>query len=359
MLMPNTHKYSYVMRPLSLAVLLSALQFSRAINVYLNPQPTFLRSSMSPQYASGALSRHLGLETFEPFLDASSSQYNEESFVGKGVNNALLLTMDEHDAKAVLPPSYRPSFQLPSTPVDSLSSVISTYLHRAPHSFASIYDDGVSRQLKDVNSLSTFFESAEAPSFAALELTKFSNLREMYGSTSDEYAKSADEIRHFLEHAYENHRGLHIALLTFSTSAFSLGKREPQVSQFPVPVNHSPPQQPIGSVSTCFTTLETCTNTTNSCSGRGQCFEANKSGRTCFVCVCGATKMGEGSKVKTDTWAGQSCERKDVSGPFVLLTGTVIVLILLIFGSISLLSSVGDNELPSTLLATAVHVKKD
>lgn len=42
-----------------------------------------------------------------------------------------------------------------------------------------------------------------------------------------------------------------------------------------------------------------------------------------------------------------------------LLTGTVLVMILLVSGSIVLLSSVGDHQLPSTLLATAVHAKKE
>lgn len=40
--------------------------------------------------------------------------------------------------------------------------------------------------------------------------------------------------------------------------------------------------------------------------------------------------------------------------PFVLITGTVIGLILLIFGSVSLLYGIGDHELPSVLLGGAV-----
>lgn len=39
--------------------------------------------------------------------------------------------------------------------------------------------------------------------------------------------------------------------------------------------------------------------------------------------------------------------------PFVLITGTVIGLILLIFGSVALLYGIGEHELPSTLLAGA------
>lgn len=47
------------------------------------------------------------------------------------------------------------------------------------------------------------------------------------------------------------------------------------------------------------------------------------------------------------------------SSPFALLSGTVVLIILLITGSISLLYTVGEQALPSTLLATAVYVKKE
>jgi hypothetical protein len=39
--------------------------------------------------------------------------------------------------------------------------------------------------------------------------------------------------------------------------------------------------------------------------------------------------------------------------PFVLITGTVIGLILLMGGSVALLYGIGEHELPSTLLAGA------
>ncbi|KAG6911165.1 hypothetical protein DXG01_003905 [Tephrocybe rancida] len=341
------------------AVLLSTLQLSRAIDVYLTPNPPSLPSSLSPTLASAALSRHLGLEVFEPLRDTSNPHYNEEAFVGKGPQNALLLTLDEVDAEAVLPPSFQPTFNLAapsSAPVGSLTPMISSYLHRAAHTFASIYE-GDAHPFE----LATFFETAESPSFAALELSSLSELRRTYGSDSSEYLVAVQDIRQFLVDAYDTPDAFHLAILTFSASSSLLDKRapQPQATQSPLPPNHPPPQEPIGAVSTCFTSAEACTNSTNSCSGRGQCLEATKSGRTCFVCTCGVTRSGQGSKVKTDIWVGQSCERKDISGPFVLLTGTVIVLLLLVFGSISLLSSVGNIELPSVLLATAVGVKKD
>ena len=46
--------------------------------------------------------------------------------------------------------------------------------------------------------------------------------------------------------------------------------------------------------------------------------------------------------------------------PFVLITGTVVAIFLIAFGSISLLQSVGAQELPSTLVAGAAgHAKHE
>jgi len=84
--------------------------------------------------------------------------------------------------------------------------------------------------------------------------------------------------------------------------------------------------------------------------------QASKAGKTCFVCACNQTTTPNG---KTQTWVGDACERKDISGPFVLLAGSTIALILLIAGSISLLAGIGDEKLPSTLTGGAIGAKKD
>ena len=39
--------------------------------------------------------------------------------------------------------------------------------------------------------------------------------------------------------------------------------------------------------------------------------KASKAGMTCFICACTATKDSMG---RTENWAGEACERKDVSG---------------------------------------------
>jgi len=307
---------------------------------------------LSPADASAALSRHLGLEHYEALLDTSNLGY-EEWFVGQGSKNALLIIVEESDVQAVVPDSLRALFTLTTPSSISLSSVSSTYLDRARHSFASLYRSHGFGQSRDIQSLVSFFDSAESPAFALMDLSALHDVRQTHGSSSDEYIQIADKLRAYLEQIIDDDN-FNLAILTHPPSTPSLFKR-----QAPVPSHTPSPQQPIGSISACFTTVDACNNSTSSCSGRGTCVQASKAGRTCFVCSCGVTKTEEGNKVKTVTWAGQSCERKDISAPFVLLSGTVIVIIVLLIGSVSLLYGVGEQPLPSTLLATAVNVKKD
>lgn len=197
--------------------------------------------------------------------------------------------------------------------IQSLSSVISTYLYRARHTYSAIYESDMSRWTpSELQSLQAFLNGAEGSGFAALDLTILLSLREQYGSDSIEYERAAESTRAFLRNAVQDGEHLQLAVLTYSSPIHS--KRQSTPSQVPLPPSHPPPQEPIGSISTCFTSVDSCSNGTSSCSGRGQCVQASKSGRTCFVCTCSPTRTGEGNKVKTEIWVGESCERKDVSG---------------------------------------------
>ncbi|ETW80696.1 hypothetical protein HETIRDRAFT_61776 [Heterobasidion irregulare TC 32-1] len=328
------------MRGLALCLFFAGL--SRAADVYLNP-PSSLPSRLSPSHASSAISHHLGLEEFEPF------QGNEQfaagtSFVGQGPKNGLLISIDETDAKDVLPESMRPSFTLSNAPsVSSFSSIISTYLHRAPHAYAHIfslptYDAPLSGVISFLESDDAFYTDR----FGAFELKGLSEIARAYGRASEQYQLAAETLRAAV-HSALSKGDLNLVLLTYDGArAEALRKREPQQSPLPPSI----PQQPINSVSTCHATEEVCRNATSACSGRGSCVSASKAGRTCFVCACSATKDSKG---RTENWAGQSCERKDVSGPFVLLAGTTVALLLMIAGSVGLLYSIGGQELPTVL----------
>ncbi|KAL0576336.1 hypothetical protein V5O48_005634 [Marasmius crinis-equi] len=347
---------------LSLGLCLSLLQSIQAVDVYLWPNSLSFPSKLSPEDASSALSHHLGLEIYESVRDSFKAAYEQESFVAQEQYSAVLLTVDEVDARAVLPASLQPSFKLSipaSEQVDSLIPVLSTYLHRARNTYSSIYELLSSRwDASEIRSVFSSTHATEEPVFAALDLSSLSRLRGEFGFASGEYKTAVAEMRASLGSVVEGGR-VRLAILTHGfSSTYSFDKRQvdPLQSQAPIRV---PPQQPIDSVSTCFTSAEICNNATSSCSGRGQCMEATKIGKTCFVCACKATKTGEGNQVKTDYWVGESCERKDVSGPFVLLAGTTIAMIVVAIGSVSLLYGVGQQSLPSTLTGTAVTAKKD
>ncbi|KAJ3934173.1 MAG: hypothetical protein NXY57DRAFT_890722 [Lentinula lateritia] len=351
-----------MMNLLRLGALLSALQLSSAVDVFLNPTSSLRRTTLSPEDASSALSQHLGLEIFEVLQAQSRPVYNDDSieFVATGLKNALIVTMEHSDAKVILPSSLPPSFKLslPYARTPSLSSVASTYIRRAKHAYSAIYVPNLSIwNPSELLSLEAFLSDAEESIFAALDLAALADLREQYGADSIEYERAAELTRAFLQNALRNGEHLQLAILTYSSTP-TYPQRRSTPSQVPLP-GHAPPQEPIGSISTCFTSADSCNNATSSCSGRGQCVEASKSGRTCFVCTCSASKTGEGNKVKTEIWVGESCERKDISGPFVLFVGLTIVMLILVFGSVSLLYGVGEQMLPPTLTGTAVNAKKD
>lgn len=98
----------------------------------------------------------------------------------------------------------------------------------------------------------------------------------------------------------------------------------------------------------CFTSKASCVNTTNSCSGHGTCYKAYAK---CFKCRCGSTVVREnadGTK-KTVQWGGAACQKKDISVPFILFAGFGVVMTALIAGVISMMYSMGSQELPSVI----------
>ena len=216
---------------------------------------------------------------------------------------------------AVLPSSLQPSFKLSipdSEQVESLGSVLSTYLHRASSGYSSIHESLSSKwDATEIRSVFSSIRTTGEPAFAALDLSSLSQLRVEFGFESNEYKAAVAEIAGLFQSVLEDGR-VQLAVLTHGSHT-SFVKRQENALQPQAPVR-VPPQHPIDSISTCFTTADVCNNATSSCSGRGECLEASKSGKTCFVCACKATKTGKGNGVKTEYWVGESCERKDVSG---------------------------------------------
>lgn len=239
------------------------------------------------------------------------------------------LILDHPD---ISPAALKPSFTVANSPeVDSFSSVISTYLGRAEHAYSTIYStssfpaDAASRHIDlfdmlpnhpevelfyaELSALSSLLDSADSTTaFAAIELAGLSQIRSKFGAESQEYQLAAAASRAAIESAVAQSQKLQFAMLTFdSTVTKRQHGSQPLQSQAPFPI---PRPQPIGSISSCFTTADACTNGTSSCSGRGQCSEISRAGKTCFICACGSTKSKTGS---TDNWVGEKCEKRDIS----------------------------------------------
>ncbi|TFY54291.1 hypothetical protein EVJ58_g8952 [Rhodofomes roseus] len=353
-----------------------------AVDVYLHPASA-TASSLSALKADAALSRHLGLEYHAALgddLEMNEALGRQEPFVGKGPGSALLVGVNEEDAAAAIPASYEKSFSLSSgTYTASLSTLIPTFLDRAHHTYSHIYapetlpektpriidifsapSSASQTFLSQMTTLVNFAESDDVPTdkFAAVLLSGLSELAAEHGRESEQYKLAAETIRGFLSSVTEK-RDLKLAVITFPSSVTHVNRQVSstlQPPQTPFPPPKPGPAEPINAIATCYSTAEACGNSTSSCSGHGQCVQASKQGHTCYVCACSATKDTKGH---TENWAGNSCERRDVSGPFVLLSGTVIALILLVGGSIALLTAIGEQELPSTLTGGVVPSRKD
>jgi hypothetical protein len=56
---------------------------------------------VSPAEAGRVVSQHLGVEMFEPMVDASKGSWQSESFVGMGQKSSLLVSLEATDLQGV------------------------------------------------------------------------------------------------------------------------------------------------------------------------------------------------------------------------------------------------------------------
>ncbi|QKX53982.1 uncharacterized protein TRUGW13939_01062 [Talaromyces rugulosus] len=104
----------------------------------------------------------------------------------------------------------------------------------------------------------------------------------------------------------------------------------------------------------CYASNSSCSSSTKDCSGHGSCYlkSGSKKDDECFACRCGQTKVenADGS-IRTVQWGGAACQKQDISIPFFLLASITILAILAVGAGISMLFSVGQQELPSVINA--------
>ncbi|KAI0268822.1 hypothetical protein BC834DRAFT_820691 [Gloeopeniophorella convolvens] len=349
-------------------ILLGLSRLAQSAQVYFHP-PISTPESLSHSLASAVVAKHLQLERFELLQENGQVSTNQlpQPFVGQGTRSSLLLGIDEADADYIIPvDGFESSFSLSDpNPSSTFSNILRASLQRAHHAFSHVFD--ASKGTKDaytplldmmnvspatetfVSELSALVDFLESDDlswdrFGAFQVTGLRAIADAYGRQSEQYEQAAAALGAALRSALTK---AHLNLVLFThpgAPAVGLARRQ---DQSPLPPHV--PLPPIGSDTLCFASQDACANSTSECSGHGECVGAARAGRTCFVCACEATKNEMGG---TEYWAGSKCERKDVSGPFVLIAGTVITLILIIGGSIALLSSVGSQPLPSVLTSS-------
>jgi len=131
--------------------------------------------------------------------------------------------------------------------------------------------------------------------------------------------------------------------------ATELQKRAAEASSTPI----------VPQSKTCFASLADLNNQTVSCLGRGAGVKGiTTRGSECWVCQCTKTVDAAGHTTK---WAGEGCEKEDLSGDFVLLFFSGAGLLLVLAFSVGVLYGVGNVELPGTLSSVGGNggIKKD
>ncbi|KAH8151239.1 uncharacterized protein LAJ45_04441 [Morchella importuna] len=100
-----------------------------------------------------------------------------------------------------------------------------------------------------------------------------------------------------------------------------------------------------GLIARCHSTKDACESSTANCSGRGTCTKAIQAGsNSCWTCSCNPPVRKDG--VKTTTWAGAACQKKDISVPFNMFLVFGIVITFVLIAAINLLYGIGDEPLP-------------
>ena len=105
----------------------------------------------------------------------------------------------------------------------------------------------------------------------------------------------------------------------------------------------------------CHSTLESCKEKTNDCSGHGSCYKKRAGSNSCFACGCTPQKQTflHGPQNRTGVrlvyWGGAACQKKDVSGAFWLISIFTIVMVGLVSWSIGLMYSIGEEKLPGVI----------
>jgi len=118
------------------------------------------------------------------------------------------------------------------------------------------------------------------------------------------------------------------------------------------------PQELLPVPPSCYTSLNDCNNKTNTCSGHGECYRkwGSEGKPSCFACNCIPewVYFNEGNNSakpykRIDYWGGGACQKRDVSGPFWLISIFTVVLIGVVSWAIGMMFAIGEEKLPGVI----------
>ncbi|KAG8983669.1 hypothetical protein FRB90_005843 [Tulasnella sp. 427] len=390
--------------PIILFTLITSSLAAQEAQVYFlppNPVQHHQAPALNPTEANTLISHHLGLDVHESFPDQVEGWWHKvtgwvygnvmTNGVGQGSQDSVLIVIQSDHPEDFIPSDMKQSFTIPDAPSASMfTDLIHAYTERASHIFdsvfsslspflASIKETPAYKQLLDIFDLagdaaSHFVEefgrlvewvdeeiegkakatSSDEDKFSAFEVKGLAEVEKEHGRHSEQYLTAAKSVQAVLSNP--NLQRSKVAIVVVPPEAPRRHKRAPQSSAASSLLTASN-NKVVFSTSTCFKSNDTCTEKTNSCSGHGSCSGVTIAGKTCYTCSCSITKNDKGRK---QWWAGQACERLDMSTPFALLAGTTLALIVLVVFSVGLLQAVGSEQLPNTLTAAAsAHPKRE
>ncbi|KAL3455544.1 hypothetical protein BJX64DRAFT_294929 [Aspergillus heterothallicus] len=138
---------------------------------------------------------------------------------------------------------------------------------------------------------------------------------------------------------------------SYSRRALEENKVDSTIKSIPVIVEQ-PAKIPPTLAPICYASNSTCTDTTNSCSGHGVCYKKSGSGGDCYACRCHETIVkNEDGTERLVRWGGSACQKKDISSPFLLISGVTIAIFVIVGTAIGMIYSVGTVELPGVISA--------
>lgn len=109
----------------------------------------------------------------------------------------------------------------------------------------------------------------------------------------------------------------------------------------------------------CYTSIDSCSQATNNCSGHGACArkygpKEGASGPTCYACACAPTY--DAAKKRTNFWGGAACHKRDISAQFWIIAGFTALLVGLLSWAVGMMFSIGNEKLPG-VIGAGVTVK--